>query len=722
MVRQLRWKTAAEVWQAPTGALPGIRRTRLRMAGLALLAVAVLIVIEFWTEHAVWESLNDMLAEKMQSILDADLAALDLWVKAEMAEVKSWAESDQVRKLAGELAATAGGGGNVQAALLRSPAQTALRATLHPGVQEIDDRGYLLFDPTGRVLAAHQDRLVGLRLTPAGMAMMAGIFEKEVRVFKPFMPETLVAEYPHKLNEPLLASAALVRDDEEETIAVLTFLLDPEENFTRILSVARLGQTGDTYVFDKNGLMLSDSRFEEQLKEIGLIPTTPDARSILHVQIRDPGGDLTRGYRSDVPPAALPFTRMAAAAVSGQDGMDLKGYRDYRGVRVIGAWRWLPEMGIGIATEVGAKQAFGLLRPLRIAFYSLIGLLVIAAGAILLSSYSLSRMQRRMEQIRQLGQYTLVQKIGEGGMGTVYKARHAMLRRPTAVKLLNRESATPESIARFEREVQFTSQLTHPNTVEIYDYGRTSDGIFYYAMEYLPGLTLARLVETDGAVTPGRVIYILRQICASLEEAHERGLIHRDIKPLNVILCERGRQADFVKVLDFGLVKDVVTPEQMQITMPEMVAGTPLYVAPERLRDPDRIDARSDIYSIGVIGFNLLTGRDTFTGRTVMEVCQHVMHSTPPRPSQRAPFDVPDVLDQLIVDCLARDPADRPQSVTRMIEILDSIPEASAWGQREARQWWQENAARIAPAAEKAASEAPVRPARGTTTVEFPQG
>jgi serine/threonine-protein kinase len=327
-----------------------------------------------------------------------------------------------------------------------------------------------------------------------------------------------------------------------------------------------------------------------------------------------------------------------------------------------------------------------------------------------------------MEKIRQLGQYTLEEKIGEGGMGTVYKARHAMLRRPTAVKLLNRESATPETIARFEREVQFTSQLTHPNTVEIYDYGRTPGGVFYYAMEYLPGLTLARLVELDGGVPPARAIYILRQICASLEEAHERGLIHRDIKPLNVILCERGRQADFVKVLDFGLVKDVVTPEQMQITLPEVVAGTPLYVAPERLRDPDRIDARSDIYSIGVIGFNLLTGRDTFSGRTVMEMCQHVMHSTPPRPSQHAAFDVPEALDRLIGDCLARDPADRPQSVTQMIEILDSIPEANAWGQMEARRWWQENADRVAPAEEETASGAPVKPAGGNTTVEFPQG
>ncbi|UCG31631.1 MAG: cache domain-containing protein, partial [Phycisphaerales bacterium] len=328
------------------------------MAGLTLLAAFLLVVIAFWTEHAVWESLNDMLAEKMRSILDADVAALDLWIKTEKAEVKSWAKSEPVRRLAGELASMALGGGDVREALVRSPAQTALRAALHPGVQEIDDRGYLLFDPAGRVLAAQKDSLVGLRLTPAGMAMMAEVFEEEVSIFKPFMPETLVAEYGRELNEPFLASAALVHDGEGETIAVLTFLLDPEENFTRILSVARLGQTGDTYVFDRNGLMLSDSRFEEQLMEIGLIPNTPDARSILHVQIRDPGGDLTRGYRSDAPLAALPFTRMAAAAISGQDGMDLKGYRDYRGVRVIGAWRWLPEMRLGIATEVGVGQAF----------------------------------------------------------------------------------------------------------------------------------------------------------------------------------------------------------------------------------------------------------------------------------------------------------------------------------------------------------------------------
>src|SRR5262249_32486732 len=237
----------------------------------------------------------------------------------------------------------------------------------------------------------------------------------------------------------------------------------------------------------------------------------------------------------------------------------MEPYRDYRGVLSIGAWKWLPEYGFGVATEVDVADAFRPLYVLRRAIWILLGLLVLSAGAVLCSMIVIARQQRRVEKaekaIKQLGQYTREEKIGEGGMGAVYRARHAFLRRPTAVKMLSTENVTEEALARFEREVQLTSRLNHPNTIAVYDYGRTPEGVFYYAMEFLQGIDLEDLVEKYGPLPEGRVVRILEQVCGSLAEAHDVGLIHRDIKPANIILSRRAGISDFAKVLDFGLVK-----------------------------------------------------------------------------------------------------------------------------------------------------------------------
>ena len=365
-------------------------------------------------------------------------------------------------------------------------------------------------------------------------------------------------------------------------------------------------------------------------------------------------------------------------------------------MEIIGAWKWLPEADMGIATEIAVAEAFSVLRPLKRAFIGLFGLLIASAIGIIFSTYNVSLLRHRIKEVKRLGQYTLEEKIGEGGIGIVYKARHVMLQRPTALKMLKKESISSEAIARFEREVQLTSQLTHPNTIEIYDYGRTPDGVFYYVMEYLQGINLAQLIDIEQDIPPARVIHIIKQVCGSLEEAHGIGLVHRDIKPLNILLCQRGLQSDVVKVLDFGLVKDISLPSDLQVTIDtEVVSGTPLYIAPERLKDPQNCDARSDIYSLGVVMFNLLTGRDLFKGLNVVDVCNQVMNATPPRPSMVATHPIPDKLDKLVFDCIAKKPEDRPGNVSDIIEILNSTEAIERWTQQNARYWWAQNSNRI---------------------------
>ena len=268
------------------------------------------------------------------------------------------------------------------------------------------------------------------------------------------------------------------------------------------------------------------------------------------------------------------------------------------------------------------------LDPVLLDAMSFVGGAFVIATAV--TSHVIYGLRRQVRDAMRLGQYELGRKLGEGGMGVVYEATHVMLRRPTAVKLLPIEKAGEQTVARFEREVQQTSRLEHPNSVYIYDYGRTPDGQFYYAMELLDGVTLEQLVDVDGPVGAARAALILRQAALALAEAHAMGLVHRDIKPANIMLCERARVPDTVKVLDFGLVKAIDSPDvDDNITQANTVLGTPHYLAPEAISDPDAVGAPSDVYALGAIGFFLVTGREVFTGRSVVEVCSKHLRDAP---------------------------------------------------------------------------------------------
>jgi len=312
-----------------------------------------------------------------------------------------------------------------------------------------------------------------------------------------------------------------------------------------------------------------------------------------------------------------------------------------------------------------------------------------------LTSRTLVGLRQRVREASQLGQYTLTEKIGEGGMGVVYKARHATLRRPTAIKLLPPERAGERNLVRFEREVQLTSQLTHPNTVAIYDYGRSDDGVLYYAMEYLDGTDLESVVQFAGPQAPARVAHVLMQICAALEEAHAAGLIHRDIKPQNVMLCRRGGVADVAKVVDFGLVKELARPGRSDQSLAEQVVGTPLYMSPEAIAQPDLVDARSDLYAVGALGYFMLTGTPPFPGTSHIEVCAHHVFTTPERPSLRLGSVLPAELERVILACLAKAQADRPDSARALADRIARC-ELPGWTRAEANAWWQAHGATLA--------------------------
>ncbi|HEY1598365.1 MAG TPA: serine/threonine protein kinase [Pirellulales bacterium] len=664
-----------------------------------LLALLLLLAGGVWSHYGVENSLRDVLRDELQTVLDADLTALELWLREQQAEAKRWARQEDVYEPIAELvrlARDSATADDATTALREATAQATLRESLAAYIEDAEGRtAYAVVDRSGLVLGARANNAIGIHLNAEGMADNAYAFAGQTRVARPHPQGSFALDRPVRLDEPMIWVSTPVRNEAGTIVASLNLGVSADEQFTRILSVGRIGKSGETYAFDERGWFLSDSRFNDQLKSAGLIPNEQQARAIFNMQVRDPGADLTKGAKLSSPQETLPLTRAAHLAIAQQDGFDVHGYRDYRGVKVIGAWKWLPEYGFGVVTEVDYAEAYAPLRYPIIASWLPLVVLLMATGGLVYSGYHIAQLQRQIGVARQLGQYTLEEKIGEGGIGVVYRARHAMLRRPTAVKLLKPEQMTTIAIARFEREVQLASQLTHPNTIEIYDFGRTADGVFYYAMEFLPGASLAQLIQIEGAIPPARAVAILKQICGSLAEAHAIGLVHRDIKPHNVMLCERGGQPDFVKVLDFGLVKSIASGgDDPTLTASTALTGTPLYMAPERLKDPTVNDPRSDLYSLGAVGYNLLTGRSIFHCASDLDVLFHVMNIVPPPPQTFNPA-IPPALNQLIVACLAKDPKDRPQTALDILHALDEIPGLGTWTEADARTWWKEKGAAV---------------------------
>ena len=291
-----------------------------------------------------------------------------------------------------------------------------------------------------------------------------------------------------------------------------------------------------------------------------------------------------------------------------------------------------------------------------------------------------------------VGSYSLIDRLGSGGMGEVWLARHHLLARPAAVKIVHERAVGSGEDAhalreRFAREAQVTAELQCPHTVQLFDFGITDAGSFYYVMERLRGMDLQRMVERHGPVPPERAIFLLRQACLSLSEAHGLRLVHRDVKPGNLFVCRLGQQFDFLKVLDFGVVSRKGAEAMRPITVSGLVLGTPAFLAPE-LVSQTSFDGRADIYSLGCVAFWLLTGRPPFQGADAMELLRQHVDATPPAPSSLAPDPIPQDLDALVIECLSKDPGLRPASAEQLVARLDSLSVAQWWSQQRARAWW----------------------------------
>ncbi len=672
-----------------------------------LLATILLAVIGVLVHNSIESTMKASLKSELQTLLNVETAMLRTWLVSQEGNAESLANNINVRSMTltmlGEAPIIPTGAiqvddeatepvddrdGDLVDPGSEEGIQSRFAKLLAPSLTAQDYMGFVLLDRAGEVIAASETELVGQKNIRAYIDWMTKVVDGEPTVSRPFLSVAAIqdGQGSRKTEVPTMLVAAPVRDNNFQVVACLALRIRPEKEFTRILQLGRIGESGETYAFDRHGVMISNSRFDEDLILLGLIKDTDDSRSLLQIQVRDPGGNMTEGFRPKVRRAEQSLTRMAESAVSGENEVDVEGYNDYRGVPVVGAWSWLPKYGFGVTTEEDVAEAYHPLTILKRAFWGLLLLLTAASVAIFAFTIIVARLQKKARETaikaKKLGQYQLEQKLGEGAMGVVYRGKHAMLRRPTAIKLINSDKVSERAITGFEREVQITSQLNHPNTVAIYDFGRTPEGVFYYAMEFLDGIELQDLVAQYGPQEPARIIHIIEQVCRSLYEAHSHGLVHRDVKPANIMLNRRGGDSDVVKVLDFGLVQD--REEMGAVTG---VAGTPLYMSPESIQNPGSVDACSDIYSVGAVAWFLATGKPIFFANSTRELCNKQISEVPASPSDIVGA-FPEDLESIIMSCLEKDRSKRPQTARDLARQLAACNDAGQWDSETADRWW----------------------------------
>ena len=664
-----------------------------RRTTLVVLGILLIIAVALATYFGVKASLKEMRGVNLQSRLDAELRALDVWVAQRSNVVERWAEDERVRSRV-QMLVDRIGAGSASAEPCSGREAQELAALLRPALEVRRFDTYDVIDRGGLIVASHDPARCGMRVsTRKFLGALERTFSGKTSFLRPFTEaERLPERAGSASHDPHVWFESPVRGARAEPIAALGFAEPAGAEFATLLRGARTGETDEIYLFDARGVMVSDSRHGDKLEAAGMLEAQARGATMLRVQVRDPGPERGADSRS-----AQPLTRLAAVAIAAQESHDperqrgvlLEPYRNYFGVEVVGAWRWLPEYEVGAALEIEAQEAYAPVQFLERAFAVVLALSAAAMVGIVFSLRATLRLRRGLGSFRRLGHYRLIREIGEGGMASIHLGRHALLKRPIAIKILKRALATDEMIARFEREVQLASQLNHPNTIEIYDYGRTRGGDFYYVMEYLDGITLSSLVTRDGSLGAARTIYLMRQVCAALKEAHAQGVLHRDIKPENIMACVRGGEYDVVKILDFGLVKSMRDEVSRDVTGAIQVLGTPAYMAPERFGSDAMVDERADIYAVGAVAYLLLAGKRIFHEASGEDLQVRIVHSTVPRPSQVSGQAVPQALEALVLRCLAKKPDERPGSIAEVLVTLEQLALSHPWSQMQAESWWQ---------------------------------
>jgi predicted Ser/Thr protein kinase len=603
-----------EIDDSPTFHAPTLTRKlgKLGPAGMVplggLVVCIVLMVVSWYANRSIHDIANERREEDIQSVLGFVERAIHTWVQGELSEARRVVGSSDFRQSIIEMASQ----GPVDGPL---PTEVVLNLR-----ETIDEELAMYLGEGGQYNIWSRDlkRQLGSLSRNSNESVVEEIVDRSV-LEKALTGEPTIL-FPAPAMQTHLRLVFPVRGNSHEVLAVI--LLESPRitlDFQRSLNSLRIGDTGEAFAFDQEGYLLTESRFVDlfaQLKTVDRESSSESQRvASPPLALRVPPRDLTHSAtltflneRSQWPDTELLKNVKASIVQSPTSenprGILLTAYKNYLGYPAYGAWRWLPDYQFGIAYEVSTQEANQPYWFLKAQLYFIAALMLICSTGLIAALISVRRLQRQASQFEAVGPYRLLKLIGEGGMGQVFLAQHSLLKRPTAVKLLQPNNRHRNRARLFDREVQIASQLVHPNTIEIYDYGESEAGQLYFAMEYIQGNNLKELIEAEAPLDVERCLSILIQISEALSEAHSKGVIHRDIKPQNIMVGPRGMAKDFVKVLDFGLAT-VLDSRSMK---PERIAGTLRYMAPECFLEPTAVGPPTDVYSLSAVAYEMFQG------------------------------------------------------------------------------------------------------------------
>jgi len=487
-------------------------------------------------------------------------------------------------------------------------------------------------------------------------------------------------------NDPDMGVITSIRDENDNVVAtILVTKIGMYQEFSRMFfDIANAGNM-DAYAIDQAGTMLTESPRAATLASTQRLDVTVEEIAA-SLRVSDPG-DVIRGSGPFTKSRnLLPLTKAAKSVTGGRSDGEIQPYRNYAGIEVVGSWRWNSDSRIGIIVERPASQAFATVRIVQASFIllgSLLFLSVTIAAAFLARATVAER-----AAVHPLSRYEVIEEVGAGGMGIVYRAKHRSLGRETALKVMIGGTQKKEEQLRFDREARLAASLSNPHSVTIYDYGRSEDGESYCVMEFLKGLTLHEIVERSGCQPLGRVLFILRQVCEAVDEAHQKRLLHLDIKPQNIMLSLDQAVGDWAVLFDYGLSKPIAPTLDYYRNPIARWSGTPMYMAPERFHHLDQVDQRSDIYSLGCVGYYLATGATPFFDTDAESLFALIMNQQPINLATRRGEQVPREFTNLFIKCMAKNPNDRFQTVKDFVLAIETIQSNFRWTPNDSRAWW----------------------------------
>lgn len=672
---------------------------RRNSSGLWLAALLPTVVIGWWTCRRVESTLQHSVRQELNSLADGLALASDQYLRGQVQLVESWSRQPAIRDAVAELvemARRASDPAVVPDASHSGPDQSGpdqsdqIQAQLR-SLSGSDEVTFVVWNDSFRVIASGRPDAadVGSVVHPSGASDLARVMAGATVLFGPerltgtangFLPET---------DGPVMVIIVPIRDRRGDLIAaMLVGGIGIYDQFRQTFSEIAEDGRWDAYAVGLDATMVTASPHATALALTDQL-NIPAAEIACRLRVADPGPGGEGGMTAPTQRSTFPLTKSVASVTLGDSGVLTTPYRNYAGQDVVGAWRWIEPWNLGIIVEQQADSAFAVANIVWLGFVVLAGLLTLTALTV--AAWLARVATAEHAAVHPLSRYELISELGSGGMGVVYRVRHRHLGRDTALKLLHGDRQTKEDRLRFDREARLAASLRSPHAVTIYDYGHSDDGESFCVMELLQGLTLQEVVARSGPQPVGRVLYILSQICEALSEAHVLNLLHRDIKPQNIMLSCDGAVGDWAVVFDFGLAKPLQPAANVYQTSASVWSGTPMYMAPERFRAPSQMDPRSDIYSLGCVAYFLLSGRPPFVESHPESLFAQIISEQPISIGIHRGEEIAPEVHELVFTCMAKAAGDRFGSVAALAQRIDRLRGTYPWTVEQARQWWRDH-------------------------------